>query len=57
MNDLKLPIITEPQLPPKILTMDEYLEFVDFNLQNTFDRVAYEKWKKLLSVNVRFSLT
>ncbi len=57
MKDLKLPIITEPQLPPKILTMDEYLEFVDFNLQNTFDRVAYEKWKELLSVDVRFSLT
>ena len=57
MKDLKLPIITEPQLPPKILTMDEYLEFVDFNLHNTFDRVAYEKWKELLSVDVRFSLT
>ena len=57
MQELKLPIIKEPQLPPKLLTMDEYLEFVDFNLQNTFDRVAYEKWKKLLSVNVRFSLT
>ena len=57
MKDLKLPIITEPQLPPKILTMDEYLEFVDFNLQNTFDRVAHDKWKELLSVDVRFSLT
>ncbi|MCC6797466.1 MAG: hypothetical protein IT366_20295 [Candidatus Hydrogenedentes bacterium] len=56
MNDFKLPIITEPQIPPKVLTMDEYLEFVDFNLQNTFDRAAYEKWKELLSVNVRFSL-
>ncbi|MCC6152635.1 MAG: hypothetical protein IT367_02695 [Candidatus Hydrogenedentes bacterium] len=57
MNDFKLPIITEPQLPPKVLTMDEYLEFVDFNLLNTFDRAAYEKWKELSSVNVRFSLT
>jgi len=56
MQDLNLPIDTEPQLPPKILTMDEYLEFVDFNLRNTFDREAYAKWKELLSVSVPFSL-
>ncbi len=56
MKDLKLPIITAPPLPPKMFTMDEYLEFVDFNLQHTFDRVAYEKWKELLTVDVPFSL-
>jgi len=56
MNDIKLPVITGDSPPPRILSMDEYLEFVEFNLRHAFDREAYGKWKEMLSVNVRFSL-
>lgn len=56
MKKLKLPIIKGPTGAPKILSMDEYLEFVQFNLKYTFDRKSYEKWKKLLSVNVPFRI-
>lgn len=57
MKDLNLPIITGPMKEPKPLSMDEYLEFVEFNLKHIpFDRKAYAKEKKLLSVNVPFRI-
>ena len=57
MKDLKLPIIKGPTKEPKPLSMDEYLEFVEFNLKHVpFDRKAYRKWKKLLAVNVPFRI-
>ncbi|MCK5083948.1 MAG: hypothetical protein KAR31_13650 [Candidatus Omnitrophica bacterium] len=56
MNDFKLPIIKEAHIQKRILSMDEYLEFVQFNLQNTFDKKGYEKWKEMLAVNVPFSI-
>jgi len=57
MNDFKLPIIKETKTQKRILSMDEYLKFIQFNLQHAFDKKAYEKWKKMLSVNVPFSIT
>ena len=56
MKELKLPVIKKPLSEPKALSMDEYLEFVQFNLKHAFDKKAYAKWKRMLSVNVPFSL-
>lgn len=56
MKGLKLPVIKKFDSRSKILSMDEYLKFVQFHLQHTFDKKAYAKWKKLLVVNVPFSM-
>ena len=57
MKDLNLPIIKGPMKEPKALSMDEYLQFVEFNLtQMPFDRKAYAKEKKLMAVNVPFRI-
>lgn len=54
MKDLNLPIIKGPVLKAKILSMDEYFKFVQFNLKQAFDKRAYAKWKKMLIVNTPF---
>ena len=56
MKEFDLPIIKDLKLSSRILSMDEYLDFVDFNLKNAFDAQAYAKWKKLLIVKERFQL-
>lgn len=56
MKDLKLPVIKAKNFKSKILSMDEYLKFVQFNLSQAFDKKAYLKWKKMLNVNVSFSI-
>jgi len=56
MDKLNLPIIKQPTPLPKWLLMDEYLEFVKFNLKYTVDRKVSRHWKKMFSVNVPFSL-
>jgi len=56
MKELKLPIIKGTASKPRILSMNEYLKFVQFNLEQNFDKKSYEKWKKMLIVNVSFSL-
>ncbi len=54
MKELKLPIIEKTMSKTKILTMNEYLKFVQFNLKQAFDKKAYAKWKKILTVNSPF---
>ena len=54
MNDFELPIIKKPLIQKRILSMDEYLQFVQFNLQYTFNKEGYEKWKKMTAVNFPF---
>ncbi len=54
MKKLKLPIIKRFISKAKTLSMDEYFEFVQFNLKQTFDKEAYAKWKKMLVVNIPF---
>ena len=54
MKELKLPIIKEQMRSPKALSMDRYLEFVQFNLKHTVNLKANAKWKKMLRVNVPF---
>ena len=56
MEDLKLPIIKEIETQKRVLPMDEYIQFVHFNLLNAFNKKAYDKWKKKLAVNVPFSM-
>jgi hypothetical protein len=56
MDKLDLPIINEPIPEPKPLLMDEYLEFVIFNLKYTVDIDSSRNWKKMLFVNMPFSL-
>ena len=56
MKDLKLPIIKIRASKAKILSMDEYLKFVQFNLEQAFDRKAYMKWKRMLIVDKPFCL-
>lgn len=56
MRKLKLPVIKEDLQEPRSLSMDEYLKFVQFNLRHAFDKRAYARWKKLLVVDVPFSL-
>lgn len=57
MKKLRLPIIKKMAMNKKTLSMDEYLEFVRFNLRYTFDKKSYAKWKKMIAVNVPFSIS
>lgn len=56
METLKLPIIKSAPTGKKHLSMDQYLEFVKFNLKNTVDLDAVWKIKKKQAVNVPFVL-
>ena len=56
-SDLNLPIIKGSMKEPKLLSMDEYLAFVEFNLKHfPVDRAAYRKHKKLIAVDVPFRI-
>ena len=54
MKKLKFPIIPKSMAEPKILSMDEYLKFVQFNWEHVIDRKANAKWKEMSAVNVPF---
>ena len=57
MKELKLPIFKSKKFSePPVLSMDQYYEFVKFNLKYTLNRKAYNKWKKLMAVDVLFVL-
>lgn len=56
MEKLNLPIIKSPIPDAKWLSMDDYLKFVSFHLKYTFNKKAHRMWKKMLGVNVPFSL-
>ena len=57
MKDLNLPNIKDRVAPPdRILSMDEYLEFIQFNLENLFDKEFYFRWKETIAVNTPFKL-
>lgn len=56
MKKLEFPIITGPLPEKKQLSMDDYLEFVRFNLKYTCDIEANRKSKKKLAVKVPFSI-
>lgn len=56
-SKLNLPIITDKLTEPKHLSMDEYLKFVELNLNTMFDRKIYRKQKIKLFVTVPFRLS
>lgn len=56
MKKLNLPIIKEEIPDPEPLSMDDYLEFVSFNLKHTVDIEAAREWKKTIVVKVPFTL-
>ena len=53
---LKFPVIKQPLPPAKWLSMDDYVEFVIFNLKYTVNKKILRKQKKLAAVNVPFFL-
>lgn len=56
MKDLKLPIINHDNQKNKVLTMEQYLAFIQFNIRNILDKKAYTEQKKMMSVDVPFVL-
>jgi hypothetical protein len=56
MKKLNLPIIRGKMAEPKTLSMDDYLKFVEFNLKYTVDIEAVRQRKRMMAVNVPFSL-
>ena len=56
MEDLKLPIIKNWRQADKVLSMDDYLKFVTFNLKYTVDIEAVRKQKREMAVDVPFRL-
>ncbi|NQU17905.1 MAG: hypothetical protein HQ564_07540 [Candidatus Saganbacteria bacterium] len=54
MKKLEFPIISGPLPEKKQLSMDDYLEFVQFNLKNTCDIETTRKLKKKLAVKIPF---
>jgi hypothetical protein len=55
-NDLNLPVLTGPQKPVSIRSIDEIIGWIDENYVLFFDRDVYEKQKARFSVNVKFVL-
>ena len=56
MEKLNLPVIKGKLPPAKCLSMDDYVKFVNLHLKYTLDRKNIRKYKKLLAINVPFSL-
>jgi len=55
MEKLKLPIIKHDMLPPSVLSMDEYLEFVMF-MKRTFGKRVGKNGTRPLPAKVAFRL-
>jgi len=56
MKKLNLPIIKGRIPRAKWLSMDDYLKFVTLHLKYTYNKKANKMWKKMLGVNIPFSL-
>ena len=55
-EELNFPRITGDPLPPSIRSLDEIDAWIQQDYEAFFDREAYEKQKRELSVNVPFKL-
>ena len=53
---LKFPVIKGKLPPPKHLSMDDYLKFVNLNLKYTVDMEAVRRQKRAQVVNTPFFL-
>jgi len=56
MKKLNLPIIKAGVLASKSLSMDDYVNFVNLNLQYIVNKKTIREQKKIAMVNVPFSL-
>jgi len=56
MEKLEFPIISIPLPEKKQLSMDDYLKFVQFNLQYTCDIEASREQKRISVVKIPFSI-
>ena len=57
MEKLNLPIIRGPMPQSKWLSMDDYLKFVNLHLRYTLNKKADRQSRKMLAVDVLFSLS
>jgi hypothetical protein len=55
MGDLKLPDFKKNDSTPRRLSMDEYLEFVIWNMKNTSNQKSYDLLRKE-KINTAFFL-
>jgi hypothetical protein len=55
-DQLNLPIFTGEHLPPALRSIDEINDWIEENYLDFFDRESYEREKRKLSVNVRFTI-
>jgi len=53
---LKLPVIKNNSAASRVLSMNNYLHFVLFNIEHTLDVKVYRNQKKTSAVNVPFVL-
>jgi len=51
---LKFPVIKNNSSAPKVLSMNDYLHFVLFNIKHTLDKKSYREGKMVSSVKVPF---
>jgi len=51
---LKFPVIKGRVPVPRVLSMNDYLRFVLFNIKYTLDKEVYRNQKKVSGVNVPF---
>jgi hypothetical protein len=54
MKDIKLPIVKSKARKDRRLSMEDYLEFVLFNLKHTVDMVSARKLARKAAINVPF---
>lgn len=54
MENLRFLVFKKPLPAPRHLSMDDYLRFVSFNIKHAFNKIAYQKWKKMSGVNAPF---
>lgn len=57
METLNFPIIRGKTVSKRQLSMDDYVKFVNLNLEYTVDKEANKKQKKLSACNKPFNLT
>jgi len=55
-NDLHLPAFESDPLPPSLRSMDEVDQWIEENYRLFFDRPAYEREKRRLTVDKPFVL-
>jgi hypothetical protein len=55
-DQLNLPIFTGEHQPPALRSIDEINDWIEEDYSTFFDRESYDRQKRQLSVNVRFTL-